>query len=216
MKRRIVRKRSRRQTALFAMAWFVFLFAFNLVFNVVAIFPFQGRQNMENRMEIDKTEVIWRAPTKSYNGYTNCLVINEALAVFTSYRFHWKYGWMFDQATLVSRNTKEPMSHGYSRVGNSAYGEAHLMGYVNSDEVDTIEYFYRWEDGYVKTVRIREDSFLYHNGETYYWQVEDDSIWDHLELDEKGNVIEVIDLLEKSVRALDRDGNVIYQGPMEN
>ena len=218
MKRKIVRKRNRRQKALLAMAWFTFLFALNLVFNMVAIFPFQARREMENRLEIDRTEVIWQAAEKSRDGYTNCLAINEDVAVFTNHRFYWNRGWLFDRTILIPHNTTEPVFARYLSMGNNEYREEHYMGYVQSDEVAAIEFFYRWEDGVVRTVKIEEKSFIYHNGERYFWQVENDgdSIWMHPAIDEDGDYTVGVDLLERSVRALDQDGNVIYQGPIKD
>ena len=218
MKRKVVRKRSRRQKALMAMAWFAFLVALNLIFNVVAMFPFQARQEMENRMEIDQTEMIWKASEKSRDGYTNCLTVNEDVAVFTNYRLYWNRGWIFDRVVLIPRNTEEAVYARYLNIGNNEYREEHYMGYVKSDEVAAIEYFYRWDDGVVRSVKIEEDSFICHNGERYYWQVEidGDPIWKHPAINENLNYTVAVDLLETAVRALDRDGNVIYQGPIKD
>ena len=216
MKRKVVKERSRRRRAVLALAWFVFLFAMNLAFNVVAIFPFQARQELETRLEIDPTQIIWKASEKSQNGYTNCLAVNEDVAVFTNSRFYWHRGWFFDLAKLVSHNIAEPISARYLNVVSSEYEEEHYIGYVKSDEVASIEYFYRWDDGVIRTVKIREESFIYYNGVRYYWQVEGDGdpIWKHPSIDENLNYTEAVDLLERSVRALDQDGNVIYQGPI--
>lgn len=208
MKRKWVRKRSRREKALLAMACFACLLALNMVLDVIAVFPFQARRQMEAVMEIDKMEVVWQAPSKSRGGYTNCLAVNEDVAVFTGFRFYWHSGWRYDLAILVSRDTTEPISHEYMSLGYRDGGEEHFMGYVNSDQVASIEYYFRWEDGTVKTVKIREDSYIYHDGDRYYWQVEDESLMHHPTLGWE------LYPIERLICALDRDGNIIYQRSM--
>ncbi len=200
-----IRKQGRRQKALLAFAWFVFLFALNLVLGLVPIFPFQARRQMETRMEIPETEEIWQASVQSFDDYTYHLAINEDVAVFYKQRFSWLRGWEIGSTTLLSRRTEEPLVSRYLSSHYKDDNEIYLMGYVNSEQVASVEYYYEWEDGTVKIVEIREESYIYHGDERYYLQTEDGTLWYHPTQGMESYP------QERVLRARDLAGNIIYE-----
>ena len=202
---KVIRKCGRRQKALMAMTWLVFLVALNLVLGLIPIFPFQANREMEASLEIGETEVIWKATEPSFDGYTYHLAINEDVAVFYKQRFFWKRGWTNGIVRLLPRNSQEPVVSKYRSVHYKDTHEVEFMGCVNSDQVASIEYYFEWEDGTVKIIEIREESYIYHGDERYYLQVEDGEIMYH---PTRG-----MDLYprERALRARDAAGNIIYE-----
>ena len=79
------------------------------------------------------------------------------------------------------------------------------MGCVNSDQVASIDYYLEWEDGTVKVIEIREESYIYHGDERYYLQVEDGEIMYH--------PTQGMDLYPQKqvLRARDESGNIVYE-----
>ena len=206
---KVIRKRGRRQKALMAMAWLMFLFALNLVLGLIPVFPSQANRELEATLEIGETSVIWQAAEPSRDGYTYHLAINEDAAVFYKQRFSWLQGWANGSTRLLSRNSQEPVVSKYTSVYFKGGNEVEAMGCVNSDQVASIEYYFEWEDGTVKIMEIREESYIYHGDERYYLQVENGEIMYH--------PTQGMDLYpqKRLLRARDSAGNIIYEDEMD-
>ncbi|MBR6527678.1 MAG: hypothetical protein IKT45_07005 [Lachnospiraceae bacterium] len=202
---KIMRKRGRRQKALMAFAWLFFLFALNLIVGLIPVFPFQANREMEEMLEIDETTVIWQAVEPSLDGYTYHLAINADVALFYKQRFFWTRGWTNGSVRLLSRNFQEPVVSKYRSVHYKDDHEVEFMGCVNSDQVASIDYYLEWEDGTVKVIEIREESYIYHGDERYYLQVEDGEIMYH--------PTQGMDMYpqKRVLRARDTAGNIIYE-----
>jgi len=206
-----VRKRSRRQKALLAIAWGVCLFVLNLECNLIRIFPFQARRQLEISWEIEKTKVIWEAPSVATDGRRYFIAVNEDVAVFGGRKWTWSYGWNIFGVRLIPRNIQEPMyATEMTIVSFDERYAVHLLGLVKDDEIATIEYQKRWEDGAIKEMEIAEESYIYHGDERYYVQEAPSDFWYHPEM------IETVAADKRIVCAKDRAGNIIYQGPIND
>ncbi len=210
MREKRVRKRGRKQRALWCLLWIVILLLGNSLFHVIPMFRFQARDNLEIQYGLGQTHVVWEetADRGRWDGKLHCLSADDTTAIFYNLHYIPLFGWEGSVIQLLNKNTTEIMDASWSNYYSRDYHPTiWVMGYVASDQVACVEYSFIWDDEVVETYRIPEEAYVWDGEDRYYVYDTRDclSADDPVYGNPYGYVSDVI------VVARDAEGEILYQ-----